>query len=174
MRIDRIEELRLAAEDEAAIAHLLAEAFGTEFGGRSYFMQRHHLRLVARDPGIVGHVGLTFRAVRFPDRLVPVLGVADVATAAERRGQGIAGRLIEAVIDEGKAGPAEFIALFGTAGLYEAAGFLPVSNPLRAVDMNGARTRGIIERQSANLLVMPLRGRAWDCDVPIDFLGHFF
>lgn len=174
MRIERIEELRLTAADDAGIAALLAASFGTEFGGRSYFMQRQHARLVARDPEIVGHVGLTFRAIRLGERLVPILGLADVATSAERRGQGIARMLVDATIAEGQSSPAEYIVLFGTAHLYAAAGFRAQPNRLRFVDMTDARTGKIAEDTSDSLMVMSLRGAHWDPSLPIDFLGHLF
>lgn len=174
MTPERIEELRLTAPDEAAIASLLGRCFGTDFGGRSCFMQRHHVRLVLRDPGIVGHIGLTFRHIRQGDRLIPILGVADVATDPDRRGQGIAARLLQAVIAEGRASPADFILLFGTAGLYAAAGFRSVTNPLRAVDMTDAITRGIAEGPSEPLMILPLRQQVWDGYAPLDMLGHLF
>jgi len=174
MTPERIEELRLTAPDEAAIAALLGRCFGTDFGGRSCFMQRHHVRLVLRDPGIVGHIGLTFRHIRQGDRLIPILGVADVATDPDRRGQGIAARLLQVVIAEGHAGPADFILLFGTAGLYAGAGFRPVTNHLRAVDMTDAITRSIIKAPSDSLMVLPLRQQQWDESAPLDMLGHLF
>jgi len=174
MTPERIEELRLTAPDEAAIATLLGRCFGTDFGGRSCFMQRHHVRLVLRDPGIVGHIGLTFRHIRQGDRLIPILGVADVATDPDRRGQGIAAQLVQAVIAEGRASPADFILLFGTAGLYTGAGFRSVSNHLRAVDMTDAITRSIIEAPNDSLMVLPMRQQQWDDATPLDMLGHLF
>jgi len=174
MLIDRVEELRLTPADEAAIVGLLGRSFGTEFGGRSCFMQRHHLRLIARDPQIIGHIGLTFRHIRQGGRLIPILGVADVATDPARRGQGIAGRLVQAVIAEARAGPADFILLFGGAAVYAAAGFRPVQTVLRAVDMTGAITLGIVDAPADSLMVLPLRQTEWDAANPIDMLGHLF
>ncbi|NCO86061.1 MAG: GNAT family N-acetyltransferase [Rhodobacterales bacterium] len=174
MRIERIEELRLGGADEAAIAALLGASFGTDFGGRSCFMQRHHVRLVARDDGIIGHVGLTFRQIRQGARLIPILGLADVATDPARRGEGIAGRLVAAAIDEGRAGPVAAMALFGTAQLYAAAGFVRVANRLRHVDLLGAVTGEVHETEAHDLMVLPLDGRAWDDVTPVDLLGHLF
>lgn len=174
MQVERIEEMRLSDADEAAIAALLGAAFGTDFGGRSCFMQRHHVRLVARDGDIVGHVGLTFRQVRQGDRLIPILGLADVATDPARRGEGIAARLVQAAIDEGRAGPVAAMALFGTALLYSAAGFVRVGNRLRYVDMLGAMTGDVHETDTHDLMILPLDGQAWDGVTPVDLLGHLF
>lgn len=174
MQIDRIEELRLTADDEGQIARLLAAAFGPEFGGRSYFMQRHHLRLVARSPDrITGHMGLTFRSIRAQDRLIPILGLADVATDPLHRGQGIASTLLRTAIEEARQTPAEFSVLFGDAGLYAAHGFRPQQNPLRYVEMVGARTGDIHEAAKDSLMVLPLRDTDWP-EGSLDFLGHLF
>lgn len=174
MRIDRIEELRLTAEDDRQIATLLDAAFGAEFGGRSYFMQRPHLRLVARSPDrITGHMGLTFRSIRAGDRLIPILGLGDVATDPLHRGQGIATALLRTAIEEARQTPAEFFVLFGDAGLYAAHGFRPHHNALRYVEMVGARTGDVHEGVKDSLMVLPLRDTDWP-EGPLDFLGHLF
>ncbi len=60
MLIERIPEWSLTADDDAAIAALLARSFDTDFGGRSFYSQHHHLRLVLRDgPQIIGHIAET-------------------------------------------------------------------------------------------------------------------
>lgn len=174
MQIDRIEELRLTTADDAAIALLLGRCFKTDFGGRSYFVQRHHVRLVVRDPGIVGHMALTFRSVRTDDAIVPVVGLAEVATDPDRRGQGIASTLLKAAIEEARKSPAAFFLLFGDAGLYAAHGFVPVSNPLRYVVLDGLRSGDAEDGQSDELMVLPLRDAVWDPETPVDLLGHKF
>lgn len=173
--IARIEDLRLSAQDEAAIAALLEASFGTDFGGRSYFMQRHHVRLVQRTDGrIIGHVGLTYRSVRQGARLIPVIGLADVATDPGHRGQGVAARLLQAAIAEARDSPAEFVLLFGTARLYAAAGFAPAGNRLRFVDLTDARTGAADEVSGSDLMVLSVRGGDWDGVEPVDLVGHLF
>ena len=174
MQIDRIDELGLSAGDEAGIAALLARCFSTDFGGRSFFMQRHHLRIVARDPGIVGHVALGLRAIRLGERLVDVLGLAEVATAPERRGEGIAGRLTAEAIAAARESRADFLVLFGDRPLYAAAGFEPHRNEIRHVEMTGARTGAVQSARRGGLMVLPLRGDPWDGAAPVDLLGHLF
>ena len=175
MRIERIAELDLTPEDDARIAGLLARCFTTDFGGRSYFIQRHHLRFVMRDPGVVGHMGLTYRVVRLGQALVPVLGLADVATDPQRRGEGIAARMLEEVIVWGRTSPAAFLLLFGTAGLYAGAGCTRAANPMRYVDMLGARTHAVRDEPAESLMVLPLKpGAVWDESLPLDLLGHLF
>ena len=87
MQIERIEEMRLTHADDAAIGKLLDAAFNTEFDGRSFYQNRHHVRFVVRDGDeIIGHMALGLRAIRMGDRLVQAAGLADVATAPDHRG----------------------------------------------------------------------------------------
>ncbi|SLN63334.1 GNAT family N-acetyltransferase [Roseisalinus antarcticus] len=174
MQIDRIEETRLSGGDEAAIISLLGRSFGTDFGGRSFYMQRHHVRLVLRDPQIVGHMALSLRAIRLGDALVDIVGLAEVATDPDRRGEGIATRLMDAAIAEARATGADFFVLFGDQPLYAASGFVARSNTLRFVELDGARTGQVQEAKRGGLMVLPLGVVAWDSDAPVDLLGHLF
>lgn len=175
MQVERIPEWRLTPADEAQIAALLARAFTTDFGGRSFFQQRHHLRLLARDgAALLGHIALQWRAVRLGNDLVTVAGLAEVATDPDRRGQGIAGHLLAEAITEARASNAEFLLLFGTAGLYAAAGFRQAGNPLSWIGMEGARLGALHHAPAKHLMVLPLGARAWDDAARLDLLGNLF
>lgn len=175
MRIDRIPEWELTPDLEAGIARLLAVCFPTDFGGRSYFQTRHHLRLVYRPEGVVrGHMALQFRSMRLGGRLITVAGLAEVATDPDFRGQGVAATILQAAIAEVRASPAEALMLFGVARLYAAAGFRKVANPMIWADMLGAETRAIRHDRVDGLMVLPLRGQAWDETATLDMLGSLF
>lgn len=175
MPIERIPEWALGPADDAAIADLLARCFDTDFGGRSYFKQRHHLRLVYRQDGqIIGHMALLFRAVRLGGALVDIIGLAEVACAPNHRGHGIASQLLRVAIAEATASPAEFLLLFGTAGLYAGAGFLPAANPTTYIDLLGARSGAVKSEPAETLMVLPLRDRVWQPGLPLDLLGSLF
>ena len=175
MLIERVEELRLSRADEAQIAALLEAAFDTDFGGRSFFHQRMTLRLLARDDGrIVGHMGLLYRSVRLGEALVDIMGLADVATDPNRRGEGIAGRLLAEAITVARDSPAAFFLLFGDAPLYAGHGFEPQGNPLRYLHMDGAVSHGMRDSGPDGLMVLPLRDAAWDGSALLDLLGDKF
>ena len=174
MQIDRIDEIQLLPADEAGIAALLTRAFGEEFGGNSFHQQRHHVRLVVRQPQIVGHMALTYRAIRVAGTLVDIIGLAEVATDPDHRGRGIAGALLQAAIAEARQSPAAFMLLFGDAPLYAAAGFRPVQHKLRSVAMYGSRTLRTQTKQSDGLMMLPLRDNIWPDAADIDMLGHLF
>jgi len=175
MPIELIPEWQLTIEDEAQIAALLARCFDTDFGGRSYFKQRHHLRLLWRDEGhIIGHMALTYRAVRLGAKLVDIVGLAEVSCAPEHRGKCIASALLQRSIAEAKASPAAFFLLFGTAALYAGAGCRPAGNPITYVEMLGARTGAVKSEPAETLQVLALRDTGWDGTAPLDLLGTLF
>lgn len=175
MRTEPIPELSLDAATEAGIAALLDTCFDGGFQGRSFFRQRHHLRLVARAGGqIIGHVALGLRAVRLGPDPVDVATIAEVATLPGYRGQGIASRLLAEAVAVAEASPARFLLLFGKPALYERAGLRTVSNPITHVDLRGAATGAVLHEPSAFLMVRPLGGTAWDDEAPLDLLGPKF
>lgn len=174
MDIERIPEWMLTEADDRQIAELLGRCFGTDFGGRSFFQTRQHLRLVLRSNRIIGHMALQFRAMRLGPNLITVAGLADVATDPDHRGQGIAGHLLQTAIEVAQDSPAQFILLFGTAGLYGGAGFRTVVNKLVHVEMEGAVTDAVHGVASEHLMVLPLRDTSWDEDATLDLLGNRF
>lgn len=175
MEIDRIPEWDLSPADDAAIAALLGRSFDTDFGGRSFFQQRHHLRLVHRRGGrIVGHMALCLRAVRLGGALHDVVGLAEVATDPDHRGQGIASALLKDSIAAARDTGAEFFLLFGDAPLYAAHGFVAKPNRLHHVGLIGARTGAVAETGPDGLMVLALRDAAWDDRAILDLVGHRF
>jgi predicted N-acetyltransferase YhbS len=174
MQIDRIHELELTPGDEADIAALLARCFSSDFGGRSFHIQRHHLRFVARDPDIVGHMALCLRAIRLGDRLVDIIGLAEVCTAPERRGAGIASRLMTEALAAARESGAAFFLLFGARPLYAGVGFVVHDNEIRYVELDGARTGEVRLARRGELMVLPLTDLPWDGAAQVDLLGHLF
>lgn len=174
MEVERIPEWALTAEDDRQIADLLARCFETDFGGRSFFQVRQHLRLVHRQGRIVGHMGLQFRAMRLGERLITVAGLADVAVDPALRGQGLASGLLQVAIAEAKASPAAFFLLFGTARLYPAAGFRQVRNRMIWTEMRGAVTGAVYRAPADSLMVLELGTSAWDEAATLDLLGSTF
>ncbi len=174
-QVDRIAEMDLSATDQAQIAGLLLLAFDGGFDGRSFYRTRHHLRLVIRQEArIVAHVAVQFRAMRLGGRLVDVGCLAEVSTHPDHRGKGHAARLLQAAIAEVRGARAEYFLLFGTAGLYAAAGFAAVQNPLIYVDLDGAQTGEIRREASEVLRVLTLGATPWDPLAELDVLGGLF
>jgi predicted N-acetyltransferase YhbS len=174
VNIDTVAETDLSAAHEDEIAALLARSFATDFGGRSFYQQRHHLRFLARDPDLVGHVAMTLRAIRIGDALTDIAGLAEVATDPAHRGKGIAAALVGTAIAQARGSRATHLMLFGDAGVYAAAGFRAAHNPMRWIDLTGARMGAIRSARATHLMVLPLRDRPWDPSAPLDLLGNLF
>lgn len=168
-----IPEWALTPADEAQIAGLLARSFDTDFGGRSFFQTRQHLRLVHREGPILAHMAVQFRAMRLGDRLITVAGLGDVATDPTARGRGLAGALLAEAIALAKASPAEFFLLFGDRPLYAGAGFRPMRNTILWCEMRGAITGQVTREPAESLMVLPLKG-TWDETAQLDLLGNLF
>lgn len=174
-QVERIAEMDLSGPDQAQIADLLRVAFDGGFDGRSFYRTRHHLRLVMRAGGqIVAHVAVQFRAMRLGGRLVDVGCLAEVSTHPDHRGKGHAAQLLQAAIAEVRGARAEYFLLFGAAGLYAAAGFVAVQNPLTYVDMDGAQTGAVRHEAAEALRVLTLGVTPWDPAAALDVLGALF
>ena len=175
MRITRHEETRLTAGLEAEITDLLARCFPTDFGGRSFFQNRHHARLVAREGEVlVGHLAVCFRAVRLGEELLDAAGFAEVAVDPAFRGRGVGAALIAAGLEEARAARAAVALLFGERSLYAAAGFAAAGNPVTRTDTPGARTGETLRGPHPCLRVHPLNGRAWNDAATLDLAGFVF
>jgi predicted N-acetyltransferase YhbS len=176
MQIDQLHEMQLSAADEAQIVDLLAAAFDKiSYGGRSYYQQRHHLRLIYREDGmILGHIALALRAIRLGDHLVQTAGLAEVATHPDHRRKGIATALLAETIAAAKRSPAAFCVLFGDEPIYAKSGFVAQQNPVRYTSFVNVQTGEAVTRIKEGLMVMPLRDTAWDPEALVDLVGHAF
>lgn len=175
MKIEVIPETALSNHDDAQIATLLGDCFETDFGNRSYFQQRPHVRLVHRaNDGITGHIGLGFRDIRLGDALVPVIGICDVATAPTERGKGVASALLKEAITFSKTTQAAFIVLFGNRPLYAGHGFENKRQPIRFVRLNDAKSGTVENGHAQELMVMQILDIEWPDDADVDFVGHLF
>ena len=162
MLIEKIPEWQLSTRDDAEIAALLARCFDTDFGGRSYFAQPHHLRLIHRQGPIVAHMAMLLRAVQLGEGPFLVAGLAEVATDPDHRGQGMATRLLQVAIAEARSSPAQFLLLFGTARIYSSAGFRRIPNHIASIGNDGS------------LMMLPLKNQVWSDTCDLDLKGPAF
>lgn len=177
MQIETHHELDLTPALDAEIAALLEAAFGADdgFEGRSFYKQRHHLRILAREEGqMIGHVALTYRAIRLGDSLVPIIGLAEVATAPDQEGKGVASALLRETIAYAKGTQAAFILLFADHPIYARRGFTNVSNTLRYTRIDESRSQEVVTLKTEALHVMAIGDQTWDDTADVDLLGHAF
>lgn len=179
MQIETHHEIALTVADDASIGRLLDAAFGEigEFGfnGRSYYKQRHHMRVLARHGDqVIGHIALTYRVVTLGKDTFPIIGLAEVATHPDHGGKGIASALLQEAIKAAMTTQAEFILLFGRHPIYTRRGFQSVQNELRYVGIDEGHINTVFTRVDEDLKIMPLRDRLWDATAKLDLLGHLF
>ncbi len=175
LTVEEISEHSLTSDDDRRIAALLARCFTTDFGGRSHFLIRHSWRHVVQDNReIIAHMAVQLRVVRLGVRAVTIAGIADVATDPRARGQGLAAALLQAAIARARATMAAHVLLYGTAGLYAAAGFRPAENPTTFLDMPGAVTSAVRRAPAKHLMVLDLGADPWDGTAELDLLGPMF
>ncbi|SMX40247.1 GNAT family N-acetyltransferase [Octadecabacter ascidiaceicola] len=175
MQIECIPEYALTAADDQSIADLLLRGFAEDFGGRSYHQQRHHMRIIARNGGaMIGHMAICYRDVCLGENLTTICGLAEVVTAPETRGKGVATQLLKAAITFAESTQAKFFVLFGDRPIYAGHGFITVGNVITYTSLDYAKTGQVITRETQALMVLPLTDQPWDEAAPLDLLGWNF
>ncbi|MDE0346042.1 MAG: GNAT family N-acetyltransferase [Boseongicola sp.] len=160
---------------DAAIAGLLDECFDSVHGGRTFFKQAPHQRLLAwSESGLVGHVGMDFRVVRAGEATVSVLGIVDLCVAAVARRQGIGASLLQGV-EERAEGQSFALAMADDSRLYRRAGYSLIhAADVTFLAIDELRCQGVVRRDLSEIfMVKRLGGDAWP-DGPIDLLGNLF
>ena len=172
---ERIDEFDLTPERDAELAALIAEAMPPDYGGRSYYQNRHHRRYVARGGGrAVAHLAVALRAVRLGDGVHTVGGVAEVCTLPSHRRRGLATRLLALAAGDARAAGLPFLILFGTEPIYEAAGYERKPNDVRRVKMTNIETGITREGPIGALKVHTIGTVAWDDEALLDLCGWPF
>jgi predicted N-acetyltransferase YhbS len=123
---------------------------------------------------VVGHIALLFRAISMGKTIVPIVGLAEVATHPAHAGQGIASALLKRAIAHSRGSLANFIVLFGDHPIYAKHGFQTMKNPLRYVAMDGSQTYDVVTRIEDALMIVPLKDVVWDPEAKVDLMGHLF
>jgi len=175
MDIEIVNEIDLSPAQDQEIAALLHEAFGAEFGWRSFFQQRHHLRLIARTDGkMAGHVALTYRVIGQGGKMIPIVGLAEVATDKSYRGQGVARTLVTKSLDIARGSPAEFALLFGDPVHYHRYGFHTAANSLRSLDLENGVSKGIKVAPDDCFMIAATGDAIWNSLAEVDLMGRKF
>jgi GNAT superfamily N-acetyltransferase len=88
-------EYAISAEVCSQLQILLGQCFPDTFGGRTYFKQLPHFRLVAMDKGlVVAQIGIDGRVVTVGGTIVSIFGLIDLAVHPTRRGKRIGTQLL--------------------------------------------------------------------------------
>ena len=160
---------------DAAIATLLDACFDGVHGGRTWFKQIPHERLLAWSGNdLMGHVGMECRVVRVGEAVVPILGIVDLCVAPAARRQGIGAALLQGA-EERARGQSFALAMADDPRLCQRAGYsLLHATNVTFLAIDELRCHSVIRRDLSGIfMVKQLAFDAWP-DGPIDLLGHLF
>ena len=173
--LSRLPEAEIGADLHLSLQRLLGACF-PGYPARSYFKIPPHFRYVVTGGATVhAQMGVELRVIRVGEQVLRTFGVVDLCVGDDRRGQGLAGRLLDEVSGYAAACGIDFVILFADEdGLYRRNGFARVGNPLTWVKINEHRTIGLAQAVTPHeLMVRPVSGTAWPAG-EIDLLGHVF
>ena len=168
-------EAEIRTELHASLQELLGACF-PGYPARSYFKLPPHFRYVAMSGGAVeGQLGVELRVVRVGDEILRTFGVVDLCVRDDRRGQGLAYRLLAEATDYAGACEMDFVVLFADDDrLYRRNGFVHVDNPLSWVKIHDHTTLGVARAVTPHeMMVKAIGPRAWPTG-EVDLLGHVF
>ncbi len=160
---------------DAAISSLLDACFDGTHGGRTWFKQIPHERLLAwSGSNLMGHVGMEFRVVRVGEVIVPILGIVDLCVAPAAWRQGIGAALLRGA-EERARGQSFALAMADDPRLYERAGYSLLNDVnVTFLAIDELRCHSVISRDLSEIfMVKQLTCDVWP-DGPIDLLGHLF
>lgn len=118
--IERVLEIVLRSSVEKQIADLLDQCFPNTFGGRSYYKQVPHSRLLLRRKRrLIGHAGLDHRVIRVGETVTRVTGIVDLCVHPDHCRVGRGSMLLAFAEDLARRGQTEHFILFADrADLY--------------------------------------------------------
>ncbi|MBL7261048.1 GNAT family N-acetyltransferase [Paractinoplanes lichenicola] len=173
--VRRLPEAEIDSSLHLALQGLLGACF-PGYPERSYFKIPPHFRYVVSDgPAVVAQLGVELRVIRVGEQVLRTFGVVDVCVREDRRGRGLASRLLDEVVGYAGGCGMDFVILFADDdGLYRRHGFARVDNPLTWVKINEHHTIGLAQAVTPHeMMVRPVGEMVWPTG-EIDLLGHVF
>lgn len=173
--VKRLAEAEIDPRLHSSLQWLLGACFAG-YPERSYFKLPPHFRYVVTEgAAVLAQLGVELRVIRVGEQVLRTFGIVDVCVREDRRGQGLASRLLGEVTSYATACGMDFVILFADEdGLYRRHGFVPVDNPLTWVKIHDHRTIGLARAVTPHeMMVRPVSGSIWPAG-EIDLLGHVF
>ncbi|WP_436532876.1 GNAT family N-acetyltransferase [Actinoplanes sp. HUAS TT8] len=173
--VKRRPEAEIDPQLHVALQSLLVACFA-DYPSRIYFKIPPHFRYVVTEgPAVLAQLGVELRVIRVGEQVLRTFAVVDVCVRDDRRGQGLASRLLAEVTSYATACGMDFVLLFAdNDALYRRHGFVRVDNPLTWVKINDHRTIGLARAVTPHeMMIRPVTGSTWPTG-EIDLLGHVF
>jgi len=172
--VTALEVVRFGALTAAARAQLVdgeADPFDSARIGLAFRPKDRHVGLREPDGRLVASAGLVEAQIAAAGRRVAIVGVGGVIVRADRRGTGLARRVLEELLVDARALGPPFALLFcheNRTGLYERLGFARVRAPVEVEQDSGAVPMPLV---TMSLALSP--GARWPRG-PIRLLGAPF
>ncbi len=176
-------EAEIGRDLHASLQGLLGACF-PDYPERSYFKLPPHFRYVATSDGTVdgtvdgaveGQLGVELRVIRVGDDILRTFGIVDLCVRDDRRGQGLASRLLAEAMEFAGACEIDFVILFADDDrLYLRHGWCHVDNPLTWVKIHEHSTLGVTRAVGPHAMMVKAVGRRTWPTGEVDLLGHVF
>lgn len=156
---------------------LLETCFPATFEGRTYFKQLPHFRLIALEgDSVLGQLGIDCRIMNVGGQILNIFGGIDLCVHPDRRGSGVASKLLVAAEKIAMNSSQDFMVLLADQhDLYEQHGYQhvqPAKTKWLAIEER--KSIKLIERDLGDcFMVKSLSEKLWPSG-EIDFLGYLF
>lgn len=179
MRFEFVDEFRLDESAKAQVNRLLTVCFPeTDYGGRTYFKQLPHYRLLLwEDDGLIGQLGLDYRVMTLGGAPARVLGVIDLAIRPTHQRRGLGTKMLAELdaVAERFHHNIDFLFLVADKhGIYERSGYKPTKRRVRWLTVEDHVNYGIQEGWFDDCLMYKQVGALEWKDGDLDLLGYWY
>ena len=181
MNIEFVPEIEIDKSTSSAISELLAQCFpdfSGEYGGRAYFKQLPHYRLLAyEDQRLIGHLSIDLRVMNLNGQAVTVFGAIDFCVSPNRQGSGIGSELLrefETVARDSNRVDFLFLVADNPA-IYESMGYQATTVRTKWLKIDQHKNYGVGDELIADAFMMykAISDTQWK-DGELDLLGYMY
>ena len=170
-----ISEIDLDQKTEKQIEILRNKCFPEFSFSRSYFKQLPHLRcLKFCKRQLVGYMGLDYRVIAVNNQPFKILGIIDLCVDEQKRGQGIASKMLQELTQFAISKEVDFIILISDSlEFYQRNGFQKKQAFCSWLRIDDFKNYGVAFEHIDELLIKPVSDKNWP-EGHIDWLGYMF
>lgn len=180
MHLQLIPEYLLQPTDKEQIAALVQRTFAdTDYGGRTYFKQLPHYRLLAKDGDmLLGLLSIDYRVMNMAGKPIQVMGVADLCVDEAQRGKGYGKLLMQRLEEIAREVPGNVDFLFLVTDIpafYQALGYQSIPLTVSWLKLYQHKNYGVGKERinDACFMIKQIGDIAWQGE-ELDMLGYMY
>ena len=132
-------DFQITPAQDKSLRALMNDCFKRELaylGHQRFFRELppHRWMIFGDDGEISAHIAVHEKLLGTSDGFLPIIGIAEVCVAPEHRGRGCVRALLREIHDWARAQGFNWSMLFGAHAIYASSGYVPIDNPIRAID----------------------------------------